>query len=133
MSLGKVNSHGNNSSSIASTSSSTERKSADFSISAILSDDTGSSSQRVKVTPVRGRECQTSSGVLISPPGKFEGVPICTLTGVHVCMYVCRCIVCRAKYTDVHPISLHFTLPLLTPLDLPFHTNHCHTHFSLGK
>lgn len=65
-----------------STSSADRRKSGDFSISAILSEDTGGSSRKAKVTPVRGRERSTSSGMLISPPGVLKGVSVCTQNGV---------------------------------------------------
>ena len=73
MSLSSSGSDRSSDSSNNSSSSPTERKNADFSISAILSDDTGSSSSRkMKVTPVRGQERRTSTGMLVSPPGVLD-------------------------------------------------------------
>lgn len=42
--------------------------------------------------------------------------------------YIVLCIYRKAHDTNVHPIPLQSTLVYLT-----LHTNHCYTHFSLGK
>ena len=55
------------SSSGSSTTSPTEKKNADFSISAILSDETGG--RKARGTPVSIRERRASAGMVLSPPG----------------------------------------------------------------
>lgn len=129
---GGVSSHNNNTRSNVpdaatnvSGPSADRRKSGDFSISAILSEDTGGSSRKAKVTPVRGRERSTSSGMLVSPPGVLKEYLF-----AHRMVSTCTCIFCiyRACNTNVYSISLQSTL-----IQLTLHTNHCHTHFTLGN
>ena len=50
-----------------------QKRNADFSISAILSDETGASSRRSRGTPVHVPERRISSGMVVSPPAMTEG------------------------------------------------------------